>query len=207
VNEELRSELLRRMEIDQAARLAADLDWDAIGAIDADNLPWLRSVVADHGWPGRSLVGLDGAAAAWLLVQHADDDSAFQRHCLELLRQAVRVEQATRSQLAYLTDRVLVGEGRPQEYGTQLTGRREGWVPINLRDPARVDERRAEMSLGPLADHLAAAARDRAPKPSSLVCAECGRPVEFWPSDPGAETTVTCPNCAWTATIQIVPPE
>jgi hypothetical protein len=27
--------------------------------------------VTEHGWPGRSLVGEDGAEHAWCLVQHA----------------------------------------------------------------------------------------------------------------------------------------
>jgi hypothetical protein len=30
----------------------------------------LRAIVSQYGWPGRSLVGEDGADAAWLLLQH-----------------------------------------------------------------------------------------------------------------------------------------
>jgi hypothetical protein len=39
------------------------------GAVDEDNSPWLRGVVAEHGWPGSSLVGEVGAHDAWLLAQ------------------------------------------------------------------------------------------------------------------------------------------
>jgi hypothetical protein len=79
----LRAELLRRMEKDQAARAAGDGDtWEQA---DAENLPWLKQLVAEIGWPGRSVVGEDGASAAWLLAQHADCDPGFQRHCLDLL--------------------------------------------------------------------------------------------------------------------------
>jgi hypothetical protein len=35
------------------------------------NTARLKAVVVDHGWPGRSLVGEDGAHAAWLILQHA----------------------------------------------------------------------------------------------------------------------------------------
>jgi hypothetical protein len=60
-------------------------DWEIVATVDADNLAWLKEVVAEVGWPGQSMVGEDGAHAAWLLAQHADQDPAFQRRCLELL--------------------------------------------------------------------------------------------------------------------------
>jgi hypothetical protein len=53
----LRAELLRRVEKDQVARKA--LDPDAMREADGENLPWLRSVIAAHGWPGASLVGAE----------------------------------------------------------------------------------------------------------------------------------------------------
>jgi hypothetical protein len=93
MNEELRAELLRRVAADQEARHA--LDVEAMTAADGENLPWLRQVITDVGWPGKSLVGADGAHAAWLLAQHADSDPAFQRQCLDLLTAAVERGEAT----------------------------------------------------------------------------------------------------------------
>ena len=69
----------------------------------------------------------------------------------EPLRRAERDQAAPKAQLAFLTDRVLLAEGKPQEFGTQATGRKGQWIPCSLRDPGRVDQRRAAMSLGPLA--------------------------------------------------------
>ncbi len=37
----------------------------------------MREIVARVGWPGRRMVGDDGASAAWLLVQHSDTDPGF----------------------------------------------------------------------------------------------------------------------------------
>lgn len=68
MNEELRAELLRRVSADQEARHARDAG--AMAAVDGENLPWLRRVITDVGWPGKSLLGEDGAQAAWLLAQH-----------------------------------------------------------------------------------------------------------------------------------------
>lgn len=203
-NPELRSELLRRMEEDQAARGLPARDWDRVMAVDAANLPWLEQVVAEVGWPGRAMVGEDGAHAAWLLAQHADSSPAFQRRCLDLMSQAVQAGEATHRELAYLTDRVLLAEGRPQEYGTQMTGHEEGWAPRNLRDPDDVDNRRAVMSLGPLSENIARITNHYGPpKPASITCAECGAGIDVWLPEEGAERTVNCPGCGWTTTVSV----
>jgi len=65
IDEALRAELLRRMDKDQEARL--DEESDRFPEVDAENLPWLKRLVAERGWPGSSLVGVDGAHAMWLL--------------------------------------------------------------------------------------------------------------------------------------------
>jgi hypothetical protein len=161
---ELRAELLRRVEKDQEARKARDPE--AMRAVDAETLPWLKQVILEHGWPGSSLAGTDGAGAAWLLVQHADADPAFQRQCLDLMTTAAGQGEASFASLAYLTDRVLLAEGAPQEYGTQATARDGRYEPRNLRDPAGVDERRASAGLPPLAEYLDHMARAYGPPPA-----------------------------------------
>jgi hypothetical protein len=161
MNEELRAELLRRVAADQEARHA--LDVELMMAADGENLPWLRQVITEVGWPGQSLVGEDGAHAAWLLAQHADSDPIFQRRCLDLLTAAVERGEAAIAQQAYLTDRVLLHEGKPQEYGTQAIVRDGRFEPTKLRDPSQVDQRRASVGLGSLAEYLAGMAADYAP--------------------------------------------
>ena len=131
MNEELRAELLRRVAADQEARHA--LDAAAMAAADGENLPWLRQVITDVGWPGKSLVGEDGAHAAWLLAQHADSDPAFQRRCLDLLTGAVERGEATIVQQAYLTDRV--SAARRQAAGVRHAGHRQG-RPVRAEEPA-----------------------------------------------------------------------
>lgn len=119
-------------------------------AIDRDNTRRMREIVAEHGWPTRSLVGEDGAQAAWLLVQHADLDPDFQLRCLELMR-ATPAGEVAPDHLAYLSDRVAVNAGRPQEYGTQFRFDGERMAPAPLREPETVDERRRAMGLCSLA--------------------------------------------------------
>jgi hypothetical protein len=201
VDEELRAELRRRVEADQAARIPPDTA--AMEAADAANLPWLRRLITDVGWPGKSLVGEDGAQAAWLLAQHADRDPAFQRRCLDLLTAAVEGGEATAVQQAYLTDRVLLHEGKPQEYGTQAIAREGGFVARNLRDSGHVDERRARVGLGPLAEYLALMADQHAPEPMRVSCPGCGAAIATWPPDRGENRTVTCPECGLVLTFRM----
>jgi ADP-ribose pyrophosphatase YjhB (NUDIX family) len=161
MNEPLRAELLAMLAEDQRLRQqaseadveAAAAVWPAISETDRRNTARVREIIAAHGWPGRTLVGEDGAHAAWLLVQHADHDPEFQRTCLALLAAAVEAGEATAVDHAYLTDRVAVGEDRPQRYGTQFQREGDRFVPAPIADAAQVDERRAALGLPSLADY------------------------------------------------------
>jgi hypothetical protein len=115
-------------------------------------MQWLKQTVEKLGWPTNSLVGSEGADAAWLLVQHADADVKFQRKCLDLMA-ALPKNEVSQTHFAYLTDRVLLAEGKKQIYGTQFD-----WVdgklqPQSLEDEANVDKRRAEVGMPPLAQY------------------------------------------------------
>lgn len=202
---ELRAELLRRMEKDQAAIGAAGsgaLEAVAAGkeAVLAGNLSWLKQVIAEVGWPGISLVGEDGAFAAWLLAQHADRDPAFQRRCLDLMVGAAAGGEASWRDVAYLTDRVLLAEGKPQEYGTQATGRDGRYVARDLRDPGGVDERRVRVGLGPLAGYLAQMTGQYGAPLNSVQCPACGARLGWDPGE-GETAPAACFICG-----QAMPP-
>jgi hypothetical protein len=163
----LREEVLAMAAADQDARQRLDCHprpgqgmseqevtaAEQIRAVDAANTARMQAIVQARGWPGRTLVGDDGAQAAWLLVQHADHDPAFQRVCLELLGGAVQAGEADARHHAYLTDRVLLAEGSQQLYGTQFLAAGGSWQLRPLADPDRVDDRRRQVGLEPLADY------------------------------------------------------
>lgn len=149
----LRDELLKRVKEDQRIRMAANPDMEEWTKIDTENTAWMKTVIEKHGWPGKSMVGEDGALAAFLMVQHADRDPEFQRKCLPLLEKAVQAAEANGGHLAYLTDRVLVAEGKPQRYGSQFHVEGGKSVPRPLEDPDNVDARRKAVGLPPLAEY------------------------------------------------------
>lgn len=68
---DLAVELLHRKVNDQMVRRipTSPADLEAMERVDRDNTAALKRIVAEHGWPGRTLVGEEAAEAAWLLAQ------------------------------------------------------------------------------------------------------------------------------------------
>jgi hypothetical protein len=177
-DESLRKELLAMLKEDQQARTAMLKEMGEKGLsplkgkttdprlqkllaeiqrkwaeVDTKNRLRLEKIVDKCGWPGKSLVGKDGAHAAFVLVQHADQQRAFQKRCLKLMKAAPKGEVEPQD-IAYLTDRVLVGEKKKQRYGTQLEGKDGVFKALPIEDDKNVDKRRAAVGLPPLAEYL-----------------------------------------------------
>ncbi len=131
----------------------------------------LGEIVDAHGWPGVSLVGEDGADAAWLLLKHAIGDPALQRRCLPLAAAAAAVGEVPAWQPATLLDGIRFYEGRPQVYGSMFDWDERGeMAPWPIEDADGVDRRRQVVGLPPLAEQIesvrAAAAAERQPAPA-----------------------------------------
>jgi hypothetical protein len=171
----LRDELVSRMKAEQDARFelmrvapatkpitSADREKPDVKAalekmekVDRDNLVWLKGVVEKHGWPGKSLVGQDGAQGAFLIAQHAVSDLDFMARCLDGLKAAYKTGDAEGQWVALMTDRLLVMKGKKKQlYGTQLEPKDGKLVPQPIEDEANVDARRKELGMPPLADYL-----------------------------------------------------
>src|SRR6187549_53113 len=99
MNDQLHDELLARMEKEQNLRESLIDNPDDIQLLmrmaeaDAQKTMWLDEVILQQGWPTKSLVGEDGAQAAFLIVQHSPAPQ-FQKKCLELLEKAVGQNEA-----------------------------------------------------------------------------------------------------------------
>lgn len=140
----------------------------AILAVDADNLAWLKSLVARQGFPTQDAVGALGVSNAWLLVQHADSDPAFQASVLKALQLQPVTSGVRKADVAMLTDRVLRAQGKPQRYASQFVPAGNGsMVPAPTEDFAHVDERRAAMDLMPLSIYQCVLRATYAPSPQN----------------------------------------
>lgn len=123
-------------------------------AIDRENASQLNQIVRTYGWPTKTMVGKQGANLAFILIQHADLNPRFQRECLELMRPLLSSDEVSKRDYAYLTDRVLLAEGKKQIYGSQFEKDKSGkWVPRALEDAVNVDKRRAAMGMEPISEY------------------------------------------------------
>lgn len=146
--------LFWRVYTEQWALQAGEISEAETHAILRRNSDWLKAVLARIGWFDISRYGAEASQAAWLIVQHSDHDRAWQEQVLADLAPRVARGDMQRNYYAYLVDRVAVGMGRPQTYGTQ--GRCQGRGNLQLFeviDRDNLDRRRAEMGLESIADY------------------------------------------------------
>ena len=162
----LRRELLEMRRLDQEVRnewirggVAAPSPetLSRMAEIDARNIGRLQAIVEQHGWPGADLVGLDGAESAFLVLQHASH--AVQKELFPIVEAGYGAGTVSGQSYALLLDRIRVGDGRPQVYGSQARPFDE-WLDGGpalepIEDEANVDARRAEVGLPPLEEYRA----------------------------------------------------
>lgn len=168
----LRKELTERAAEDQSARAAllaspgSNEVSERVLRIDADNTAFMRSVLAECGWPRQSVVGEDAATAAWLLTQHADMDPQYQAMAAQAMKYAVLAKEASPVRLALLVDRNRRLTDQPQVYGMQTFTGTDGVVRFfDIVTPERLDARRAEIGLASFYCHAREVSRQHGDAP------------------------------------------
>lgn len=111
--------------------------------VDRENARRLRQWVRRCGWPTAGGASERHLHDTWLLVQHADHDRALQRAFLAHMQGQLQAGPKLASEVAYLTDRLDIAEGKPQRHGTQMELKepcRFEFLPLD--DRAQVEARR-----------------------------------------------------------------
>jgi hypothetical protein len=145
--------LIAMANADQVMREAAidkSAPWDY--SLDNKHTKKLKQIVAEYGWPTIPRVGVEASNDAWLIAQHADHDRAFQKQCLEILK-SLPPDDISMHNIAYLEDRLLVAEQKPQVYGTQFQGKGKDLRPQLIQDEGHVDQRRKAVGLNSMAEY------------------------------------------------------
>lgn len=128
--------------------------WEKQNKFDTENQQVVAEILEKYGWPKVSDYGNnEPAEVVFLVIQHSDLE--YQKRYFELARTAVECGDLRKSSFALLKDRILIGEGKKQIYGSQVqidqkTGK-ASFYPIE--DEVNVDKRRAEVGLQPLAEY------------------------------------------------------
>ncbi|MEI8653126.1 hypothetical protein P4S57_10595 [Pseudoalteromonas sp. Hal273] len=122
--------------------------------IDESNTGKLKAIIKKHHWLTRDLVGVKGVGAAFLVIQHSPD-VAFKVKMLPYLKQSyLNGEGVSGQQVALLTDRVLIAQGKKQIYGTQADVSEGKVVFSPIEDETNVEIRREEMNMPSLDFYL-----------------------------------------------------
>lgn len=121
--------------------------------IDRENLTKVISLIENCGMPTLKDVTSKQMRTIWLVFQHSDNES--RKKYLSLLEKSAKNGDLRKSNIAMMKDRILLIDGEPQIYGTQVVSNSEnGWELYNLKDPESVNKRRREVGFEPLEDYL-----------------------------------------------------
>lgn len=203
-NESLSQELVELAKNDLSMRneLVADGSLGLYGyhprmeAVHKRNAARLAAIIEQYGWPRLTLVGEEGAWAAWLIVQHSIGNPPFMRRCLSLLKQAASYGEAIAWQVAMLEDRIRMYEGRPQIYGTQFQPDKSGQLnPYQIESPESVNDRRLAVGLNTIEERTAGdkgAARENIPTPADFE-----KQYEKWLYSVGWRARVEAQQAKW----------
>lgn len=144
----LQSSLNEMVEKDQAVRKEVPILQSRMKQVDDGNYPELLNIYEHYKWPLISVVGRTAAHNYWLLVQHQEPE--FQRRVLPDMQRAVEADEASKVDYAYLYDRVMFLQGKPQHWGTQGDCKNGKAVLAPVDDTAELEQRRRELHLTPV---------------------------------------------------------
>lgn len=124
----------------------------ALHEVEVRNEAELKQLIAERGFPTLTRVGSLCNDYATYIAQHSEPE--FLHWFLEQAKPAADNGLFDLSWIAYMTDRDLIHQGKPQLYGTQLTTI-DGITAFDpIEEIEHLDERRASMGLGPIADYM-----------------------------------------------------
>lgn len=149
-NELLKNKLENLFDNDQDDRKKireGKLDLETLKLRDSERVEEFVGLVASlDKWPTKSEIGEKAVAGAFVMAQH-NNNTIFQKKCLLLMKENPESDQEKRY-IAYLTDRILIHEGKAQRYGTQFRILPDGNQEIYpIEDESNLSIRRKEMGL------------------------------------------------------------
>ncbi|CAM1344178.1 DUF6624 domain-containing protein [Tenacibaculum amylolyticum] len=115
---------------------------------DHRNQELVISIIEKCGMPTLKEVGQKHMNAIWLGLQHSN--KKIRKKYFQQIEKAVENGDLSKQQYALMKDRILMDEGKPQIYGSQI---KNGKL-YKLENPETVNERRKEMGMGTIEDYL-----------------------------------------------------
>ena len=126
--------------------------------VDSLNQAIVFEILDKDGWPSN--LSNKANQAIWIVIDHSD--LAFQRKYLYLVKEKAEECILEKADYAILNDRVLMGEGKPQIYGTQIKMNAtivDDEIAMQfflwpVENPIVLDSLRNTMGLSPIKEYL-----------------------------------------------------
>lgn len=126
--------------------------------VDSLNQAIVFEMLDKDGWPSN--LSNKANQAIWIVIDHSD--LAFQRKYLYLVKEKAEECILEKADYAILNDRVLMGEGKPQIYGTQIKMNAtivDDEIAMQfflwpVENPIVLDSLRNTMGLSPIKEYL-----------------------------------------------------
>jgi len=148
---EIKNILQKVYEADQGSRKNKN-SYDSVS--DHKNLETVISLINQCGMPTLNDVNQTQMDAIWLVIQHAP--GKYRKQYIGLLEKAAENGDLQKTNIAMMKDRILMDDGKPQIYGTQISMNQETgeWELYNLENSAYVNQRRKEIGFMPIEEYL-----------------------------------------------------
>jgi len=132
---------------DQRIRMS-NVPFEQFAKEDHRNQELAISIIEKCGMPSLKEVSRKQLDAIWLALQHTD--KKYRKKYFPLIEEAVKNGDLSKQQYALMKDRILMDDGEPQLYGSQI----ENGKLYELEAPDSVNVRRKEMEMEPLEEYL-----------------------------------------------------
>ncbi|MCH2085214.1 MAG: hypothetical protein MK226_22710 [Saprospiraceae bacterium] len=120
--------------------------WEVVEAQDKILEKQVAGIIDRYGWLGISQVGRRANTALWAVLQHGT--LASKKKYAPLLKESVLNSESQPQHYARLIDRMLINNGEPQLYGTQIDYEpAENPIFFSIKEPEFINQRRAEIGL------------------------------------------------------------
>ncbi len=131
---------------------AGQISASILASINAKHAETVRAFISAHGFPTKSNASEKAYKAAVLVALHSGDE-AMLTQSIDAVRLA-HDGSVERKDIAFMTDRLCVLQGKRQRYGTQYKIGSDGAIDfIDIEDLAGLDARRKELGMEPFAEY------------------------------------------------------
>jgi hypothetical protein len=104
-----------------------------------------ENIFYEFGYPEKEICGENASVVPFFIISHAP--IPMREKYLELFKAAAGTGQLSKTSLAFYIDKIKVGKGEKQVYGTQFVYEKNKISYFPIEDPANLGKRRAEMGL------------------------------------------------------------